>query len=212
MGTSDWLLAQSGEPFTLEIPGVPLEPGEPIRVAATASAQTTCEVQVVDERGQPAFESRVWEITPKQVFFLEQKLKPAPERKPYTVRATMRPKGDKPSMGFVITQDNVDSKRLQAMAAQVLFIDDPASAPGHFTLDIPLLSSVRTQIWRGEAARGVPLYSASTSNLVGLNPIPWNLVANGRRVPPGRYFAWLVGTPNDTKRRPTNYSASFAVK
>jgi hypothetical protein len=210
--TGQSLLAEFGEPFEVEIPNVPLDPGLPLGIAATASQKTTCEIQVINDTGQAVFAPRTWEIDPKRVSSLERKVELPSARKGYTIKAKMHPKADRPSMGFALIQDTkIDQQRLQAMAAQVPFVADPAAAPGHFTIDLALPSNVNLDIWKGLVASGPPMYRAASRNLSGSNPIPWDLNAAGHRVGPGQYLGWLTCTPLNPARRPTYCFATFRV-
>ena len=204
------------EEFTLEIDAVPLDVERPIRVAATASAPTDCQVQVLTNNNQPAYPPRDWSLTPKQAFSLEARLERAAGANGYTVRAKMRPQqGAHPSMGFAITQDGgVTEDQLRQMAIEVPFIDDPAKGPGRFKVEVFEPSKIETKIWSGTIAKGSPLYTDTLSNIAkGSNPIPWDLKAKGKagKVPAGPYLAWLTCTPNNSQRRPTHYFASFSV-
>lgn len=215
IGAAGILPGQGGLAFNLDFGAVDLEAELPVKLAVDTSGYTTCRVRMAASDGSTVLQSKVWGTEPNRPNTLES---PPPKKKgPYHTIAEMHPTAPrKPSMALALTQDSgVDLQTLGMIADRVRFVKDPATRPsgGHFVVDMPLKCMVRVQIFRGEARRGGPLFEDISDNVgPGPAPVPWNLrTRTGAIVAPGRYLAFLICTPKDSRRRPTRLFSTFGV-
>ncbi len=209
------LAGQEAPPFKIDFGYIDLSAEFPLRVAADTSGYTYCRVGVYAQDGSAVAQSKEWATEPNRPNSLEA---PPPKKKgPYLVMAELRPTASrKPSMSAAVSQDpGIDLKLLETIADRVRFVTDPATRPagGHFVLDMPLVSRVQVQIFRGEARTGTAVYEAQFDNAgPGPTPVPWDLhIKGGGFAPPGRYLACLVCTPLDPKRKGTKLFSTFGV-
>ncbi len=205
--------------FTLSLPETEFDPALPIMSAVTASAGTRCQMLVMSGDQQEAVRSKEW-VVKGAGDSVTAKMQWAKDTKPgkFGVQMKMQPDGAKrPSVAVVLTQEKTaDANRLRQMSLVAPFKDDPAKPPGgHFELDLSTDSAIRLQVWKGESAKGTPIFAKMFGHVglgAGTRIIGWNLQTNtGVNVLPGRYFASLVCTPYDKEFLPTYFGAYFAV-
>jgi hypothetical protein len=213
------LAQEQAAAFTLSLPETEFDPTLPLMSAVTASTGMRCQMLVMSGDEKEAVRSKEW-VVKGAGDSVTAKMQWAKDTKPgkFGVQMKMQPDGAKrPSVAVVLTQEKTaDASRLRQMSLAVPFKDDPAKPPGgHFELDLSTDSAIRLQIWKGESAKGAPIFAKMFGHVglgAGTRIIGWNLkTTQGLDVLKGRYFASLVCTPYDKTFLPTYFGAYFAV-
>lgn len=225
-----------GEPFTLELPELKLDPRLPTYAAVDTSGFTNCQVLVSDAEKKIRLQSKNWGTepdAPNGALLAGRLFGETPMGCVVQVRMTPTREAT-PSVALVVKQGEPEAlallrqaawrgvtgsaqeeiERSKKMARLARFEKDPATPPGgQFRVDLASDSSILLRIWAGEKATGAPIYKRQFFDRPqGINPIFWDLHTGGGGVAPaGRYLAVLLCTPTATGMKPTVLASYFAI-